>query len=83
MGAQKLLFLADRFKPSYPSFPDPSRLIGLVCSMVGILGAVMNNLRNQLPYNSRKSSTQIKRTVWKKPDTPFIPIAISSLLVSG
>ena len=38
---------------------------------------------NQVRYNPRTSSTQIKRKVRSQPDSPFIPMAISTRLVSG
>ncbi|MBT6265475.1 MAG: adenylyltransferase/cytidyltransferase family protein [Halieaceae bacterium] len=38
---------------------------------------------NQVRYNPRTSSTQIKRKVRNQPDSPFIPMAISTRLVSG
>ena len=40
---------------------------------------------NQVRYNPRTSSTQIKRKVRNQPDSPFIPMAISTStrLVSG
>ena len=38
---------------------------------------------NQIRYNPRTSSTQIKRKVRNQPDSPFIPMAISTRLVSG
>ncbi|MBT5558953.1 MAG: adenylyltransferase/cytidyltransferase family protein [Proteobacteria bacterium] len=38
---------------------------------------------NQVRYNPRTSSTQIKRRVRNQPDSPFIPMAISTRLVSG
>ena len=38
---------------------------------------------NQVRYNPRTSSSQIKRKVRNQPDSPFIPMAISTRLVSG
>lgn len=38
---------------------------------------------NQVRYNPRTSSTQIKRKVRNQPDSPFIPMAISTRVVSG
>ncbi|MDA8659780.1 adenylyltransferase/cytidyltransferase family protein [Luminiphilus sp.] len=38
---------------------------------------------NQVRYNPRTSSTQIKRKVRNQPDSPFIPISTSTRLVSG
>lgn len=38
---------------------------------------------NQVRYNPRTSSTQIKQKVRNQPDSPFIPMAISTRLVSG
>jgi glycerol-3-phosphate cytidylyltransferase len=38
---------------------------------------------NQVRYNPRTSSTQIKRKVRNQPDSPVIPMAISTRLVSG
>jgi hypothetical protein len=48
MGTQKLLRLSNRFEPSHHSLSHPSRLMGLLSPVVGILGIIMNNIGHQL-----------------------------------
>ena len=42
MGTEKSLGLSDRFEPSHPSLPDPSRRMRLLCPVILICSIVMN-----------------------------------------
>ena len=52
MYTQKPLSLPYRFESSHPPFPDPGRLMGLLCSIVCVPICDMDGLWNQLSMSN-------------------------------
>jgi hypothetical protein len=49
MNTQKSVGVTDRLEPSHHALSHPGRLMGLLCTIIGVLRIVMNNIRHKLP----------------------------------
>ena len=52
MRRNESLSLPDRIESTYSSLPDPSRLVRLLGSVIGILTVNVNRLRDHLPMGN-------------------------------
>ena len=52
MRVQKPLSLPNRLELSHPSFSNPGRLMGLLCSIIAVLFSTVDCARNQFPVSN-------------------------------
>ena len=71
MNTQESLSLLSRFEATHTPFPDSCRLMRKLCSIVGILGGIVNRIRYQCAMGDTIASQLVRYDPPWLAATPF------------